>query len=42
VQTEDNTEVDLKMDKGVDWTYMAQDRDQWWALVKMKMKLWIP
>jgi L-amino acid N-acyltransferase YncA len=21
---------------------LAQDRDQWWALVKMEMNLWVP
>jgi hypothetical protein len=26
----------------VDWLYMAQNRDQWHALVNMVMKLWVP
>jgi hypothetical protein len=27
---------------GVDWVYLAQDRDQWRALVNMVMKLRVP
>jgi hypothetical protein len=26
----------------VDWIYLAQDRDQWRALVKTIMKPWVP
>jgi hypothetical protein len=26
----------------VDWVHMAEDRDQWWALVNMVMKIWVP
>jgi len=26
----------------VDWIYLAQDRDQWWALVKTVMNLRVP
>jgi hypothetical protein len=26
---------------GVDWIDMAQDRDQWRALVNMVLKLWV-
>jgi hypothetical protein len=26
---------------GMDWIYLAQDRDQWWALVNMAMNLWV-
>jgi hypothetical protein len=25
--------------EGVDWMYLTQDRDQWWALVNMMMNL---
>jgi hypothetical protein len=28
--------------KGVDWMHLAQDRDWWWALVNMVMKLHVP
>jgi hypothetical protein len=28
--------------EGVDWMHLAQDRDQWQALVNMIMNLWIP
>jgi hypothetical protein len=27
---------------GVDWIDMAQDRDQWRALVSMVLNLWVP
>jgi hypothetical protein len=27
---------------GVDWIYVAQGRDQWWALVNMVMNLRVP
>jgi hypothetical protein len=27
---------------GMDWIEMAQDRDQWRALVNMVMKPWVP
>jgi hypothetical protein len=26
----------------VDWIYLAQDRDQWWALVKTVTSLQVP
>jgi hypothetical protein len=26
----------------VDWIYVAEDREQWWALVNMVMNLWVP
>jgi len=25
----------------VDWTYLIQDKDSWWAVVKLVMKLWV-
>jgi hypothetical protein len=28
--------------EGVDWMYLAQDRDQWWAVVKTEMNLRVP
>jgi hypothetical protein len=28
--------------EGVDWMHLAQDRDQWWALVNMVMSLLVP
>jgi hypothetical protein len=28
--------------EGVDWMHLAQDRDQWQAVVNMVMKLWVP
>jgi hypothetical protein len=31
-----------KQREGVDWIHLAQDRDQWWALVKSVMKLRVP
>jgi hypothetical protein len=27
---------------GVNWIYMAQDRDQWRALVNTVLNLWVP
>jgi hypothetical protein len=27
---------------GRDWIKLAQDRDQWWALVNTVMNLWVP
>jgi hypothetical protein len=40
--------VNIKMDlreigwDGVDWSELAQDRDQWMALVNTVMNLWLP
>jgi hypothetical protein len=31
-----------RYDEGMDWIYLAQDRDQWRALVKMIAKRWVP
>jgi hypothetical protein len=28
--------------EGVDWMHLSQDRDQWWAVVKMVMNLRVP
>jgi hypothetical protein len=28
--------------EGVDWAHLAQDRDQWWHLVNMLMRLRVP
>jgi hypothetical protein len=28
--------------EGVDWIHLAQDRDQWRAVVNTVMKLWVP
>jgi hypothetical protein len=28
--------------EGVDWMQLAQDRDQWWALVNMEMNFQVP
>jgi hypothetical protein len=28
--------------EGADWMHLAQDRDQWWALVNMVMSLHVP
>jgi hypothetical protein len=26
----------------MDWIHLAQDRDQWWAVVNTVMNLWVP
>jgi hypothetical protein len=42
---EDNIEVDHKgtgFGKDVDWIHLAQDRDQWGALVIMALNLRVP
>jgi hypothetical protein len=40
----DNIKLDLREIgwDGVDWIYLAQDRDQWRALVNAVMNLWVP
>jgi hypothetical protein len=40
----DNIKMALRMIgwDGVDWMYMAQDRDQWRALVNTDLKLRVP
>jgi ribosome biogenesis protein Nip4 len=41
---EDNIRMALRETgwKVVDWMHLVQDRDQWWALVKMVMNLRVP
>jgi hypothetical protein len=41
---EDNIQMDLRGTgwDGVDWIHLAQDRDQWRALVNMVMNLQVP
>jgi hypothetical protein len=38
-----NIKIDLREIgwDGMDWIYLAQDRDQWRALVNLVMKLWV-
>jgi hypothetical protein len=40
----DNIKMDLREIgwDGVDWIDLAQNRDQWRALVNMVMNLWVP
>jgi hypothetical protein len=40
----DNIQIDLREIGwgGMDWIHLAQDRDQWKALVSMVMNLWVP
>jgi hypothetical protein len=40
----DNINMDLREIgwDGMDWIDLAQDRDQWRALVKAVMNLWVP
>jgi hypothetical protein len=37
----DNIKMDL-IETGWDWMYMAQDRDQWRALVNTVLIFWVP
>jgi hypothetical protein len=39
-----NIEMDLRETawNGMDWIDLAQDRDQWQALVNTVMNLWVP
>jgi hypothetical protein len=41
---EDNIKKDLQEVGwgGMDWTYLAQDRDRWQVLVNAVMNLWVP
>jgi hypothetical protein len=41
---EDNIRMDLRELEweGVDWMYLAEDGDQWWAIMNMVMNLWVP
>jgi hypothetical protein len=41
---EDNTRMDLRKTgwEGVDWLYLAQDRDKWWALVNTVLNFRVP
>jgi hypothetical protein len=40
---EDNIKKDLRETgcEFVDWIHLAQDRDQWWAVVNIVMSLWV-
>jgi hypothetical protein len=40
----DNIKIDLRETgcDGMDWIDLAQDRDQWRALVSTIMSLWVP
>jgi hypothetical protein len=39
----DNIEMDLQEVgcKGMDWIDLAQDRDRWWTLRNVVVKLWL-
>jgi hypothetical protein len=41
---ENNIRMDLRETgwEGVDWMQLAQDRDQWWALMRTAMNLHVP
>jgi hypothetical protein len=40
----DNTRMVLREIRweGVEWIHLAQDSDQWWALLSLIMNFWIP
>jgi hypothetical protein len=35
-------ERESETEDGMEWIYLAQDRDQWRALVNTLMNLWVP
>jgi hypothetical protein len=37
-----NLVLDVKRMEGVNWMHLAQDRDQWRAVVNTVMCLWVP
>jgi hypothetical protein len=41
---EDNIKMDLREVgwRGMDWIFLVQDRDNWWALVNVVMNLRVP
>jgi hypothetical protein len=41
---EDNTGMDIREIgwEGVDWMHMAQEGDQWQAIMEMVVNLWVP
>jgi hypothetical protein len=41
---EDNITIDLQEVgcEDMDWIYLAQDRDRWWAVGNAVMNLWVP
>jgi hypothetical protein len=41
---EDNIKMDLQEVgwRDMDWIYLAQDRDRWWALVNVVMNIQVP
>jgi len=41
---EDNIKMDFQVAEceGMDWIELAQDRDRWWALLKVVMNLRVP
>jgi hypothetical protein len=36
------TTLEWILGKGMDWIYLAQDRDQWQALANTVMNIWVP
>jgi hypothetical protein len=38
---EDNIRIEVGWE-GVDWIHLAQDRDQWVAVMNMIMNFWVP
>jgi hypothetical protein len=38
----EDLDIDQEIMEVVDWIHLAQDRNQWWAVVNMVMNLWVP
>ena len=28
--------------EGMDWIFLAEDEDKWWAVVNLVMNIWVP
>jgi hypothetical protein len=42
IRWKDNIKIDLQEGWGMDWIYLALERDGWWAVVYAVMNVWFP